>query len=67
MIERPQLEAAPTESEDDDHDVEDILSRGAPSSRMHHSYSQDYFSDEIGPLGSLLAAGFTARFGILQM
>jgi len=64
MTEIPQLEVPPTESEDDDQHMEDILSRGAPSSGMYHSYGQDYSPDEIGPLGSLLPAGFTARFGV---
>ena len=38
MTERPQIEAPPTESEDDDQPMDDILSRGAPSSRVYHSY-----------------------------
>jgi len=67
MIERPQLEAPPTESEDDDQHMEHILSRGAPSSGMHHSYRQDYSADEMGALGSLLPAGFTARFEVPQV
>jgi len=36
MTERPQLEALPTESEDDDQPMDDILSRGAPSSGVYH-------------------------------
>ena len=66
MTERPQLEVPPTESEDDDQPMEDILSRGAPSSRMYHSYGQDYSANEIGPSGSMLPAGFTTRFGVPQ-
>jgi len=64
MTERCQLEAPPTESEDDDQHMQDILSRGAPSPGMYHSYGQDYSSNEIGPLGSLLPAAFTAQFRV---
>jgi len=64
MTERPQLEAPPTESEDDDQPMDDILSRGAPSSGVYQSYGQDYSPDEIGPLGLMFPAGFTARFGV---
>jgi len=49
MTEKPQLVAPPTESEDDDQHMEDILSRGAPSCAMYLSYGQDYSPDEIGP------------------
>ena len=65
MTERPQLEAPPTESQDDDQPMGDILSRGAPYSGVYHSYGQDYSPDEIGHLGSMLAAGFTERFSVL--
>ena len=44
--------------------MEDILSRGAPFSGKYHSHGQDHSPDDIGPLGSLLAARFTARFGV---
>jgi len=67
MTKRPQLEAPPTESEDDDQPMDDILSRGAPSSGAYHSYGQDYAPDEIGLLGSMLPAGFTAQFRVPQM
>jgi len=65
MTESPQLEAPPTEPEDDDQPMGDILSRGAPSSGVYHSYGRDYSPDEIAHLGSMLPAGFTARFGVL--
>jgi len=64
MTERPQLEAPPTGSEDADQHVEYILSRVAPSSRIYHSYGQEYSPHEIGPLGSLLLAGFTTRLRV---
>jgi len=67
MTERPQLEGPPIESEDDDQHMEDILSREAPSSGMYHSCGQDYSADEIGPLGSLVPAGFTAGFWVPQV
>ena len=38
MTERPQLEAPLTESEDNNQPMDDILSRGAPSSRAYYSY-----------------------------
>ena len=60
MTETPQLEVPSTESEDDDQPIDDILSRGVPSSGAYHSYRRDYSSDEIEPLGSMLPAGFTA-------
>jgi len=66
MAERPQLEAPATESEDDDQPMDDILARVALSSGVYHSYGQDCSPDEIGPLVSMLPAGFTARFGVPQ-
>ena len=38
IIASPQLEAPPTESEDNDQHMEDVVFRGAPSSGMYHSY-----------------------------
>ena len=67
MTERPQLEAPPTESQDEDQPMNDILPRGAPSSGVYHLCGQDYSPDEIGPLGSMLPGGFTTRFGVPQM
>ena len=49
MTERPQLDAPPAESCDYNQNMEDILSRVAPSSGVYHSYGQYYLLDEIEP------------------